>query len=71
MVTAGTLHDNAGLAIQFPDKPLKGLKIGGEVWNIERFYNNFSAGTEDCYRAFPLGNIDTYCINANLKVSHF
>lgn len=41
------------------------------MWNIEEFYNDLSTRTEDCHSAFPLGNINTYCVHAHRKVTPY
>ena len=56
-------HDNTSLTIQFPDKLLKRLEIRGQVWNVKGVYNNLSTRAENCYSAFPLGDINTYCVH--------
>lgn len=59
IVAAATLHDNASFTIQFSDKFLKRLEIGGQAGNIKEFWNNRSTRKEERYSAFAFGDINT------------
>ena len=39
--------------------------------DIEGFYNDFSTWTKDCYSAFALGDIDTYCVHIHRNVTPY
>lgn len=71
IVASSVLHDNASFTIQFPDQLLKRLKISGQVWDIKGFYNNLSTGAENYYSAFPLGDINTYCVHVYKNVTPY